>query len=35
LEINGTDHLLVYVDDVNMLGDDTNIIRKKRGSVGG
>jgi hypothetical protein len=34
LEVNGTHHLLVCIDNVNMLGKSTNTIEKKhRGSV--
>jgi hypothetical protein len=28
LKLNGTNQLLVYADDVSLLGDKTNIIRK-------
>jgi hypothetical protein len=29
LKLNGTHHLLVYADDVNLLGDNTDAIKKK------
>jgi hypothetical protein len=28
LKLNGTHQLLVYVDDVNLLGDNTDTIKK-------
>jgi hypothetical protein len=30
LEFNGTHQLLVYVDDINFLGDTTNIIKENK-----
>jgi hypothetical protein len=32
LKLNGTHQLLVYADDVNLLGDNLNIIQKNRNS---
>jgi hypothetical protein len=29
LKLNGTHQLLVYADDVNLLGDNVHIIKKK------
>jgi hypothetical protein len=29
LKLNGTHQLLLYADDVNLLGDDTDTIKKK------
>jgi hypothetical protein len=29
VKLSGTHHLLVYVDDVNLLGDNINTINKK------
>jgi hypothetical protein len=29
LELNGTHHILAYADDVNLLGDNTDTIKKK------
>jgi hypothetical protein len=35
-EVNGTHQLLVYADDDDMVGENTNAIRKRhRGSVRG
>jgi hypothetical protein len=31
LKLNGTYHLLAYADDVNLLGDNIDAIKKKRG----
>jgi hypothetical protein len=33
LELNGTHQLLVYADDVNLLGDSINIIRENSRSL--
>jgi hypothetical protein len=30
LKLNGTHQLLVYVDDVNLLGDSTDTIKKNK-----
>jgi hypothetical protein len=30
LELNGTHHLLVYSDNVNLLGDSVNTIKEQR-----
>jgi hypothetical protein len=30
LKLNGTHQLLAYADDVNLLGDNTDTIRKTR-----
>jgi hypothetical protein len=30
LKLNGTHHLLVYADDVNLLGDNRDTIMKKK-----
>jgi hypothetical protein len=34
LRLNGTHQLLVYVDDVNLLGDNIDAIKKKLGNLG-
>jgi hypothetical protein len=33
LKLNGTHQLLVYVNDVNLLGDNVNIIKKNTGAL--
>jgi hypothetical protein len=33
LKMNGIQHLLVYTDDVNLLGDDVNTIKKNTESL--
>jgi hypothetical protein len=33
LELSGTHQLLVYVDDVNLLGDSVNIIKENSGTL--
>jgi hypothetical protein len=30
IKLNGTHQLLVYTDDVNLLGDNTDTIKKKK-----
>jgi hypothetical protein len=32
LELNGTHKLVFYIDDVNLLGEDINIIKEKHRS---
>jgi hypothetical protein len=33
MKLNGTHHLLVYGDDVNLLGDNINIMKKNTSSI--
>jgi hypothetical protein len=33
LKLNGTHQLLVYADDVSLLGDDTAIVKKNIGTL--
>jgi hypothetical protein len=33
LNLNGTHQLLAYADDVNLLGDNIDIIKKKTGTL--
>jgi hypothetical protein len=33
LKLNGTHQLLVYEDDVNLLGDNTNVAQKVPASI--
>jgi hypothetical protein len=35
LELNGTYNLLVYADDVNLLGDSVNTITENRNTLRG
>jgi len=35
LKLNGTQRLLVYADDVNMLGGSVHTVQENRGSYGG
>jgi hypothetical protein len=33
LKLNGTHQLLIYADDVNLLGDNTDTIKKNAGTL--